>query len=388
VRVLLAAALWMALTPWAHSQSAQKKDLEELRGRIEALQKELEKAEESKAEAVDALRESERAISQTNRRLFKLSAQRRELTEEMRKLGGEAQILQAEIQAEQEALGAMLRRQYVSGQPEVVRLILGRQDPNETARQLQYLSYIWRARGELIAELRQDLASLQQLSDRTERRSTELRLLEVEESAEKKRLEREKNARQQLLSRVPTEISQQRRQISTLKRDEQRLTHLIERLAKESARRKQRTGLTNRAVPHAGITAGEFGKLKGRLRLPVTGNLANRFGGPRQDGGLSWKGLFIKAPAGREIKAIAAGRVVYADWLRGFGNLLIIDHGEGYMSLYGNNEALLKQVGEETSPGEPVASVGNTGGSPESGLYFEMRYQGRPFDPLPWVRLR
>lgn len=387
-RFLLAAAVLMhAMLPQAHSQSAQKKDLEELRSRIEALQRELEKSEENKAEAADGLRESERAISQTNRRLFRLAAQRRELNAEMRKLGGEAQVLQAKIDAEQEALGAMLRRQYVNGQPEVVRLMLNRQDPNETARQVQYLRYIWRARSELIAELRRNLDSLEELSDRTSQKNAELRLLQVEEAAEKKRLEKEKSARQKVLDRVSTEISQQRKQISTLKRDEQRLSRLIERLAKESSRRKQRTGLSNRALPQPDAT-GAFGRLKGRLRLPVMGELANRFGSPREGGGLSWKGLFITAQSGREVKAIAAGRVVYADWLRGFGNLLILDHGDGYMSLYGNNEALLKQVGEETSPGEAIASVGNTGGSPESGLYFELRYQGRPFDPLPWVKLR
>jgi septal ring factor EnvC (AmiA/AmiB activator) len=114
----------------------------------------------------------------------------------------------------------------------------------------------------------------------------------------------------------------------------------------------------------------------------------NRFGSQRQDSGLSWKGLFISAEPGREVKAIAGGRVVYADWLRGFGNLMIVDHGDGYMSLYGNNEALLKQVDDETRAGDTIAAIGNSGGNPDSGLYFELRYQGKPFDPLPWVTLK
>lgn len=386
----MALALLLAVfLPQAHSQTAQKKkDLEELRSRIEALQKELEKAEENKAEAADALRESERAISQTNRRLFRLAAQRRALNSEMQKLGRDAGALRARIEAEQAALGRLLYRQYVNGQPEVLRLLLSRQDPNETARQLQYLGYLWRARARLIADLKRDLAALDGLTERTARKSAELRLLEAEEAAEMKRLEREKQAHREVLARVSSEIAQQRSQISTLKRNEQRLTRLIERLAKEAARRKSRPAIVNRALPQPGETASAFGKLKGRLRLPVVGELANRFGSPRQDSGLSWKGLFISAPAGREVKAVAAGRVVYADWLRGFGNLMILDHGDGYMSLYGNNEALLKQVGEEASPGEAIASVGNSGGNPDSGLYFELRYQGKPFDPLPWVRLR
>ena len=220
------------------------------------------------------------------------------------------------------------------------------------------------------------------------KRGTDLRTLEAEEAAEKKRLEREKHARAQVLETVSTEIAQQRRQISTLRRDEQRLTRLIERLAKEATKRRPRSAIANRALPDPRLTDSAFGRLKGRLRLPVIGELANRFGSPKEDTGLSWKGLFITAPSGREVKSIAPGRVVYADWLRGFGNLMILDHGDGYMSLYGNNEALLKQVGEEIRTGDTIAAVGNSGGNPDSGLYFELRYQGRPFDPLPWVTLR
>ena len=120
----------------------------------------------------------------------------------------------------------------------------------------------------------------------------------------------------------------------------------------------------------------------------MRGELGNRFGSPRSDSGLNWKGLFIAARPGEEVHAIAAGRVVFADWLRGFGNLLIIDHGDSYMSLYGNNETLYKQVGETIRGGETIAAVGNSGGNTDSGLYFEIRYQGKPFDPLTWVNAR
>lgn len=388
---LLTGLALATLLPAAHTlaQTTQKqRELDELRDRIESLQKELERAEESKVEAADALRESERAISHTNRRLYNLSSQRRDANSEIQRLEREAQTLRERIDGEQEALSSLLYRQYVNGQPEVLRLMLNRQDPNEIARQLQYLGYISRARAELIAGLRQDLQALDEVGKRVKRRSADLRTLEAEEAAEKRRLEREKHARAQVLQTVSTEIAQQRRQISTLKRDEQRLTRLIERLAREAAKRKPRSSVTNRALPDPRLTSSTFGRLKGKLRLPVIGELANRFGSPREDTGLSWKGLFITAPSGREVKSIATGRVVYADWLRGFGNLMILDHGDGYMSLYGNNEALLKQVGEEIRTGDTIAAVGNSGGNPDSGLYFELRYQGRPFDPLPWVTLR
>jgi len=125
--------------------------------------------------------------------------------------------------------------------------------------------------------------------------------------------------------------------------------------------------------------------LRGQLRLPVKGTIAGRFGSPRAEGGGSWKGVFIRAAEGAEVKAVAAGAVVFSDWLRGFGNLLIIDHGNDFLSVYGNNESLLVAVGANVKGGESVATVGNSGGNPESGLYFELRHRGQPFDPLKWA---
>ncbi|HWV17945.1 MAG TPA: peptidoglycan DD-metalloendopeptidase family protein, partial [Rhodocyclaceae bacterium] len=133
--------------------------------------------------------------------------------------------------------------------------------------------------------------------------------------------------------------------------------------------------------------SGDFAGLRGKLRLPVRGEVANRFGAQRAEG-TSWKGLFVRAAEGAEVKSVAAGQVVFADWLRGFGNLLIIDHGDGFLTVYGNNESLFRQAGDKVKGGEAVASVGNSGGNPESGLYFELRHQGQALDPLKWVSLR
>jgi septal ring factor EnvC (AmiA/AmiB activator) len=382
-------ALLFALAALAvPAQAAPKEELEELRGRIGELQKQLADSEESKAEAGDALRESERAVSETNRKLYQLAEQRRQVNAALTKLRSRARTVEADIAAEQATLSNLLYQQYVTGQSDAVKLVLNREDPNEIARQLHYLGYVSRARAELLASLRYNLANLEKLADETRDKSAELRALQNEEASQKRRLENEKAERQRVYSRVSSEIAQSRKQLSTLKRDEERLTRLIERLAKEVARKKPGKRITNQALPSADSGSGPFRKLKGRLRLPVLGELMNRFGSQRKDSGLSWKGLFISAEPGREVKAIAGGRVVYADWLRGFGNLMIVDHGDGYMSLYGNNEALLKQVGDETRAGDTIAAIGNSGGNPDSGLYFELRYQGKPFDPLPWVKLK
>lgn len=372
----------------ASTQTQQNAELNELRSKIEQLQKELEKSEEYKSEAADALRKSERAISKANRRLFELANERKSINTRIRQLEIKAARLEKRIDSERESLARLIHRQYLAGQPESLRLMLNRQNANETARQLHYFGYVSKARAELIGALRSSLDELSDLTQAVQAESARLQKLEKEESGQKKALEKQKRARKKVLSKASSDIALQRNQISKLKRDEQRLTALIKKLAAEAEKRRQQARLKNQSLPDASANNSAFRKLKGKLRLPVIGELTNRFGRPRKDSGLSWKGLFIAAKEGGVVKAIAPGQVVYADWLRGFGNLLILDHGSGYMSLYGNNEALFRQVGDRLGAGETIASVGNSGGNPDSGLYFELRHKGKPFDPLPWVNLK
>jgi septal ring factor EnvC (AmiA/AmiB activator) len=187
--------------------------------------------------------------------------------------------------------------------------------------------------------------------------------------------------------------------MKTLVADETRLARLIEEIGKllvarpgAGYRRESNVGGRVSAVPDAGSaassTAGLFAQMKGSLRLPVRGELVGRYGAQRSTGTASAKGVFIKAAEGEAVRAVAAGRVVYSDWMRGFGNLLIVDHGDAFLSIYGNNDSLLKQTGDAVTLGEAVATVGQSGGNEETGLYFELRHLGRPFDPLSWVKLK
>jgi septal ring factor EnvC (AmiA/AmiB activator) len=366
----------------------KEKELTELRGRIEALQKSLADAEETKSEAADALRESERAISETNRALRELAEQTREINQRLAEIGADTRRSEEALKAQQDLLARLLYQQYLGGQVEPLRLLLNREDPNDIARRLHYFGYVSRARAQLIEATRRSIAQLRALSLDASQKSEELAAVTAESKALRARLEREKRARGQVLTRISRDIQRQRREIGTLKRDEARLAQLVERLAKLVARPKPAPRVRNERVPEPSVVESAFTGLKGKLNLPVRGELANRFGSPRADGGVVWKGLFITARAGEEVRAIADGRVVFADWLRGFGNLLIVDHGDAYMSLYGNNEALYKRVGDDIRGGDPVAAVGASGGNAESGLYFELRYQGRPLDPLDWVNIR
>jgi septal ring factor EnvC (AmiA/AmiB activator) len=184
-----------------------------------------------------------------------------------------------------------------------------------------------------------------------------------------------------VLDRVAAEVRQSRKEIKVLRADERRLARLVEELGRVISARVERT-------PQADARKEPFSKLRGRLSLPVRGELIGRFGAPRGATGTEAKGVFIRAPEGQAVRAIARGQVVYADWMRGFGNLLIVDHGEAYLSIYANNESVLKQVGELVAPGEAIATTGASGGNEETGLYFEMRHLGRAFDPLRWVKLK
>jgi septal ring factor EnvC (AmiA/AmiB activator) len=393
VRVAALAALLVPAVAWA----APADELKALRGRIETLRKQLSQSEESRSEAADALRESERAISDTNRRLFELAGQHKGVRAELSRLDAQRRELEQHVERQRTLLARQLYQRYLAGQPEPLQLMLDRRDPADLARQMHYLGYVYRARARAIDDLRQDMARLQALAQERQARSRELSGLQAEQVQERRQLEMQKRERADVLAKISDEVHQQRRQIDRLKADEQRLTRLVEQLAKALAAKRaaraakkkhdrKAAALRNEAVPQAGA-AGTFRQLRGRMRLPVAGELANRFGSPRADGGVSWKGLFIRAQPGQEVRAVAPGRVVFADWLRGFGNLVIVDHDAGYMSLYANNEAVYRQVGDNVQTGDPIASVGSTGGSPETGLYFELRYLGKPFDPLSWVSL-
>ena len=375
-----------------------------LKGRIESIQKRLAEAEESKSEAADALQESERAISDANRAVSQLNDKSRNANAKVAELKRETGRIEHELEQQRLAAAKLLYQQYTTGRPEGLAILLRGGDPNAIARELHYLTYIGRARAELIAKLRANAVRLEELTQEAGGKAAELAALTAEQTSQRRKLEQEKRARAQVLTRISKDIETQRRAIGTLKRDETRLTQLVDQLARLIARTPKpgrapeerrrapdprpaaEPRLPNTRVPEpAQMPDGAFAQLRGRLALPVRGELASRFGSPRQDGGVVWKGLFIAARGGEEVRAIASGRVVFADWLRGFGNLLIIDHGDSYMSLYGYNETLFRQLGDVIRGGERIAAVGNTGGHPESGLYFEMRHEGRPFDPMTWV---
>lgn len=428
---LLATALITGLAGQAAAQDKRSSrtdveekrgDLKELRGQIDALRKEMASTEGKRATAADQLKHIEQDISTTQRELYQLGNQRQHLQHTLKDLGTQARELEAHLKTQQAQIERLAYRQYLTGQVDALRLLLNGDDPHQAARDLYYLAAIGQARRELAEELAETLRRKQAIAAQTRERADELATVENKQKLQHEKLLGQRSQRKGMLDQLSTQIATQRKEIGSLQRDEKQLTQLIDKLnriiaaqqreaaqreaaQREAARRETsrppatRPGtpstpsarpadreLDNDKSPDASAS-GNFPSLQGHLRLPARGTVTNRFGSPRQEGS-SWKGLFIRASSGSEVKAVAAGRVVFSDWMRGFGNLLIVDHGSQYLSIYGNNDALLKQVGDTVRGGDTVASVGNSGGNPESGLYFELRYRGQPIDPLKWVNLK
>ena len=333
---------------------------------------------------------SERAISDANRELRVLSEQKQTAQGRLQALGHQSKTVGDASNAQSARLARLIHDEYVNHQRGYVQMLFSGENPASAAREIHYASYISRAQARLIEGLRGNLRELQRLANEALDRSVELADIENRQRTEKEQLARESEARRKVLQQLSLQIQSQRKEVTTLERNEQRLTRLIEKLArmampKEPAEKPKRRGPRNDAVPESGLS-GAFASLRGRLRLPSRGELASRFGTAREDGGTTWKGVFIRASPGEDVRAVAAGRVVFADWMRGFGNLLIVDHGNQYLSIYGNNETLFRQAGETVGSGDAIARVGNSGGNPETGLYFELRYQGKPIDPLAWIK--
>ena len=382
VRILL---LSVCLSAGGAAYASQQEELENLRQRISALQRDFEKTNESKSEAADALRESERTISTSNRKLNELAQQQSAASNALSQLQKQSRQLEKNMQDEQALLSKLLYQQYLGGKQEYLKLLLNNHDPNQVARELQYYDYIARSRAAWLKTLRDNLFKLRAVTVQAHEKTLEIAALQNEERSQRKNLDKDKRARLQTLDKIAKQLKQQRREMGRLQRDENRLSQLVDKLAKILAQPKGKNLAHNEKLPDNTFDGKPFAALKGKLALPVKGDITNKFGATRPESTVLWKGLFLRAAASQSVKSVAAGRVVFADWLRGFGNLLIVDHGNGYMSLYGNNESLFKQVGDTLRGGDIIASVGNSGGNEESGLYFELRHEGNPLDPMKWI---
>ncbi len=425
-----------AAEPKSTERTRQKQQAEqeraELRRKLDDLKADIVKTEKAHGHAADALASSEKAISNANRTLRELAAEQQRTQQKLQTLSQDLRQLEAAVAQQRKRLEHMLREQYRAGQEDRVRLLLSGDNPNRIAREMRYLSYVSAEQVKAIEKLQQDIATVEANKADAEEARAALEDIAAEQREQKALLEKEKGKRKVLATQLSDKLSAQRKQAGNLARDESRLSALVDRLAvviaqqrkaeEEEARRRARNKAeaaarekaladkaraenkgrttaaskapepaktperTQQAVPEPPPPpdGNAFAALRGKGKLPVKGELAATFGAKRPDGP-SWKGVFIKAGEGSDVHAAGAGEVIFADWMRGFGNLIIVDHGGQYLSIYGNNQSLLKRPGDRVKAGDVIATVGNSGGNEHSGLYFELRHQGRAIDPLAWL---
>ena len=368
----LSVSTLLAADDYATKSSQHKK----LQSTIDSLRLKLEKTRSEQSSLRSQLRPIERDIGQLNSSLKQLGKSLKSERHELKLLGVEKKQQKSGILSQRKELEQLVRSNYALGRQGQLKFLLNQEDPSAVSRTLIYYEYFNKARAEKIAAINARLTELLLLEKRIEKKVHSIETLFQEQKSKKERLNRRSHDRRQLLAKLDAEVRDKARLLENLKADEKQLGELLSGLRKALA-----------DIPEEKGERKPFAVLKGRLKLPVKGKISTRFGRMRDEGsGLKWRGIIIDAKEGRDVQAIAHGRVAFSDWLRGYGLLLIIDHGDGYMSLYGYNQSLYREVGDWVEKGEVIAGAGLSGGRSQAGLYFEIRSQGKPVNPLLWCK--
>jgi len=371
-----------AVSAGAAGQASEQADkaakLEALRKKIRQLQVSLGETRNRQQALRQQLKSTEKEIGRLSRSLKKTREQLRRQKQALEHLQVRHQEQQAALARQREALRRQILASYTMGRQGYLKIILNQQDPAQIGRTLAYYDYFNRARAEQIESIQSQLREIAALEAQINHESAALQTLFSQQEAQVQKKEQQRAKRRAVLVKLDREIHTKEQRLQVFLQDEKNLARLLSQLQ----------AVLSDIAPDAG-EARPFHAAKGRLLWPAEGKIGARFGSRRKNAGkLRWQGLVINAAEGEAVRSIHAGRVAFADWLRGFGLLVIIDHGKGYMSLYAHNQSLYKSVGEWVSRGEVIATVGSSGGRADPGLYFEIRHNGKPTNPLKWLQAR
>lgn len=356
-------------------KSEQTKDLESLRSQIEKVESNIHEARSESDKLQEELRLTETAIGKESLKLRDLEGLIQKRHDRLGKLNRIIQANKQSLANEQEYLASQIRSAYMNGRNDYLKLLLNQEDPARVGRVLAYYDYYIKARTRSIDSIRNKVRLVDELRTSVRAETDSLEQLKQRQLAKKEELLAYRESRNTILGRLQEDIKSKGQELGSLKEHEHKLAVLLDQLN----RKKDRTELFDDSTP--------FSTLKGKLEWPVNGKLLVRFGSQRRKGTtLRWQGVKIAGKAGDEVHAVHNGKVIFADWFRNLGLLVIIDHGNGYMSLYGYNQDLLKKTGDWVLAGEPIAHVGDSGGQITPGVYFEIRYQGKPLNPTLWCR--
>jgi septal ring factor EnvC (AmiA/AmiB activator) len=372
VALCIAIAVPQAWTASSPDPAAKEAELKQVRGKIESIRKSIQAEAERRDSLAAQVRKAELQVQSAREQLADVRQRRKAAEDRLQELQTDKEKTQKQIDDEREALAGELRVAYVNGQQEQTKLLLNQQDPSQLGRMMVWYAYMGRARAERLTAISEHLAHLELLSEKITTEAAQLKQLEDEQTRQVGSLASARDKRRTTLAEVQSRIRNRNDELAKTQRDAQALEKLVEQLRRAI-----------QEFPDLGDAP--FAKVRGKLPWPAKGNLLARFGQLRSGGPLKWQGIVIGADRGAQVRAPFPGRVVYADWLPGLGLLLVLDHGGGFMTLYGHNEQLYRRVGDRVSPGDPIGVVGDAPGFGRAGLYLEIRKGRQPLDPLPFL---
>jgi septal ring factor EnvC (AmiA/AmiB activator) len=373
--VILIALPVLAQNSGGELATIKERELEQVREKISDLKKSMDKSASDRDRLTTALQEAEVEISEKRIRLKELEREREFSARRKSEIDAKLVKREAQLDEESEELADQVRAAYMSGSQERIKLLLNQRDPATIGRLMAYYGYLNDYRSEnidMVTAAIRELATLRSAAAAEEARIGELAKARYDELS---KLGRAQEKRQRLLVRLKDKISGEGREVERLAAQEKDLSRLI-------------VELTSILSDYPISSEAPFTTHKGRLTWPVAGTLVHDFGQPRAAGQLKWNGVVLLAPRGREVRSVYHGRVEFADWLAGLGLLVIVNHGEGYMTLYGYNETILKNAGDWVAPGDVIATIGDSGGQAQPGLYFEIRKGAQPINPRQWITRR
>lgn len=359
----------------AQNKTVKEKELKTVLRKIEKLKQSIDVKEDSKSQYIKQLKSIEGKIGKLNQEIRsigkKITVKKKELTtlretrlEHQRKLSQETDYLAEQVYAA-----------FTLGRQEKVKLLFSQQDPQSLQRSLVYYQYFSNARVDLINDVQHNIDKILETEQLIQQARKDLEQSQQALNQQKKELKQDLGKRKSIIASLDKQLKQQGGSLSRLEDEAKQLQELIKSIEEIFV-----------DAPESEISQRAFAELKGKLAWPVKGKLRRLFGRNKPLSNLRWQGVMIEAPEGQHVQAIFHGRIAFADWLRGMGNLIIIDHGNSYLSLYGHNEALFKTAGEWVEAGEVIGSIGSSGGQKNPGLYFEIRRKGKPQNPTNWCK--
>lgn len=368
--VFISAASWA----WSENNEPSEQQLQNLIQQMNDIQAWLDRINREKSELQQALGQTERQISENLKRIDQLEQEISGLKKQIAELTQRQRRLRQQMDQQKQQIEQILIASYRQGQQNQLKLILNQTDPVLVRRMLNYAGYLSEDQQTILGQYQQDLAELSETQQKLTERQQQLQTSSQSLASRNQQLRQLQNDRQQVLAKLSAEQQSGGEQLEALKAERSSLEALLARM--QNSIDQLATELDT-----------PFARLKGRLNWPIAGKVVHRYGEQLGRGPLRWEGILLQNKAGTDVNAVHHGRVVFADWLKGFGLLVILDHGDGYMSLYGRNEVLLRSVGEWVNAGDALARTGD-GGAGEEGLYFEIRHQGKPQNPAVWLAKR